>query len=180
MHSRVCSTSSLYSEASATHSTSSAIDINKGHKSASNPVLSAGGVGSVETGPGGFLFGSAGGVGGSSSAGRGSASGNTSGSGSGTGSHSGSVGDGQMAELFSPPTQILAFSATPSKPVPIKSVTKRVGRERLMSSSAPSSASSSPVPSSSGRPAFFKHRKSNSVGSRTLFMGESICHLYSF
>ena len=135
MNSKICSSSSLNSDAS--HSLSKPIEI---CESSSNPMLSA----SKESG-----------------------SSNTSES----GSISGSCSSTQQLEQFFSPNSTLSSPA--SKPVSIKS-SKRFSLEMMLSTSAPSSASSSPILSSSGRPAFFKHRKTSSTssGNFNMFMGE--------
>ena len=68
---------------------------------------------------------------------------------------------------------LINLSSSPTKPVPIKSERKNSQRT-LSSSSAPTSASSSPILGSTGRPAFFLHRKSssNSSGGFNTFLGK--------
>ena len=68
---------------------------------------------------------------------------------------------------------LINLSSSPTKPVPIKSERKNSQRT-LSSSSAPTSASSSPILDSNGRPAFFLHRKSssNSNGRFNMFLGK--------
>lgn len=68
---------------------------------------------------------------------------------------------------------LINLSSSPAKPVPIKSERKNSQRT-LSSSSAPTSASSSPILGSNGRPAFFLHRKSssNSSGGFNMFLGK--------
>lgn len=68
--------------------------------------------------------------------------------------------------------QFFSSAPAPSKAVSIKP-TKKLSRDMIISSSAPTSASSSPVLGSGGRrPAFFKHRKSSSTSSNfNMFLG---------
>ena len=128
LHSKICSTSSLYSESSSVgHSYSSAIDIHD-DASESSSLLSR-----------------------------------------------------DVSESFplSPPTMPLMQDSMSSKPMPIKG--KRFNRDVMLSSSAPASGSSSPLPGfrNSPRQQFYRVRKSSSSNSFTVFVGMSNIYIFN-